>query len=366
MNMNKRISTIIIQLVIAVIIFEVVLRIIYFQKNANDTFAFISAYKSLSFRATDDYSDQLLKYHNLVRPDSAHVNKDIVKEVIESNSFEYTPWVDFKMIDYSGKYINTKNFIRKSIPDKFINAARPTPLKVYLFGGSTMFGFNVTDKETIPSALAEIYASKCKNCPSLEIYNYGILSYYSYNELMLFTQLLFTNNKPDVAIFLDGLNDFFITQAASRRIPWYYYRLKENVRNEKDSTISLFLLEKNETTDQAVKDIADKYLSNIEQARKLCRTYEVTPLFFIQPNPYFNYPNKANDPLVTRSSNPLIENGYRFIEKQCDSAKNMYFLGNMLQTEKDLPFIDEFHYSPVMNKRIAAEIYERLVPTLDK
>jgi hypothetical protein len=94
--MNKRISTIIIQLVIAVIIFEVVLRIIYFQKNANDTFAFISAYKSLSFRATDDYSDQLLKYHNLVRPDSAHVNKDIVKEVIESNSFEYTPWVDFK------------------------------------------------------------------------------------------------------------------------------------------------------------------------------------------------------------------------------------------------------------------------------
>lgn len=353
-------------MLVAVIILELALRVIYFQKNANDPLAFISAYKSLTFRASDNYSERLLSYHNRVRPDSAHVNKDILKEVIESNSFEYTPWVDFKMIDYSGKYINTNQFVRKSVPDKYINTSKPTPVKVYLFGGSTMFGFNVMDKETIPSSLAEMYAAKCEDCPSLEVYNYGILSYYSYNELMLLTQLLFTNHEPDVVIFLDGLNDLFITKAASRQIPWYYFRLKENTRNEKDSTLSLFQLDKNETPERAARDVAGKFVSNVNHVRELCKTYGVIPLFFIQPNPYYNYTNKTNDPIVDSSSNLLIEAGYKLLEKECDSMKNMYFLGNMLESEKGLPFIDQFHYSPYMNKRIAEAIYERLVPVLNK
>jgi len=360
--MRKRISTILIQVVIVVIVLEVLLRIVYYQKNANDSFAFISAYKSLSFRATDDYSDKLLSYHNRIRPDSAHVNKKIVDEVIKSNSFEYTPWVDYKNIDFTGKYVNTHGFVRTSIPNKIVNNTGTQPLKIYLFGGSTMFGFNVMDSETIPSALANIYQEKCSGCPSIEVYNYGIPAYYSYNELMLLTHLIYTGNKPDVAIFLDGLNEFVIVRAARERVPWFYYRLKENVKNVKDSTLSLFQLRRGETVASASQEAAANYMSNVSHARQLCDDNDISPLFFIQPSPYYKYPNKKNDPIVDTASNELLISGYTLLENKTDTAGKMYFLGNMLENEKGLPFIDQFHYSPAMNKRIAQEIYEKLVP----
>jgi len=364
--MRKRISTILIQVIIVVIVFEVLLRIVYYQKNANDSFAFISAYKSLSFRATDDYSEKLLSYHNRIRPDSAHVNKEIVDEVIKSNSFEYTPWVDYKNIDFAGKYVNTHGFVRKSIPDKIVKNTGTQPLKIYLFGGSTMFGFNVMDSETIPSALGNIYQEKCSGCPSIEVYNYGIPAYYSYNELMLLTHLIYSGNKPDVAIFLDGLNEFVIVRAARERVPWFYYRLKENVKNVKDSTLSLFQLRPGETVASASQEAAANYMSNISHARQLCNDNDISPLFFIQPSPYYKYPNKKNDPIVDTASNDLLVSGYTFLESKTDTAGKIYFLGHMLENEKGLPFIDQFHYSPGMNKRIAQEIYEKLVPLLGK
>lgn len=364
--MGKRITTILIQVVIAVVIIELLLRIIYFQKNANDPIAFISAYKSLSFRANDDYTERLLSYHNRIRPDSAHVNKEIVEEVIKSNSFEYTPWVDYKNIDFSGKYVNTKGFIRKSVPDKVTNADKPKPLKIYLFGGSTMFGFNVMDNETIASALGNVYKEDCSDCPSIEIYNYGIPAYYSYNELILLNHLIYSGNKPDIAIFLDGLNEFVIVQAARQRVPWFYYRLKENIKNVKDSTLSLFQLKPGESISSTSKEAATNYLSNITYASQLCNDNNISPLFFIQPTPYYKYPNKKNDPIVDTSSNELLATGYKLLESECDTTRKIYFLGNVLENEKGLPFIDQFHYSPSMNRRIAEEIYERLIPVLNK
>lgn len=363
--MRKRIITTLIQFAVLIIVLETILRIIYFQKNANDSLAIIAAYKSLRFRATENYGERLLEYHNRVNPNEALENKRLVEEVIESNSFEYSPYVDFKTIDFEGKYVNTNNFLRKSIPDKFINRNNQKPIKIFLLGGSTTFGFNVRDSETIASALVKTYSAQCSSCRSIEVYNYGVLSYHSYNELTLLTRFIFTGNKPDVVIFLDGLNDLFMNQASRKQIPWYYYRLKEHIRNEKDSTLSLFQLEKNEKAEKAAKEVVDKLFTNYEHARQLGKIYNIKPLFFIQPVPYHDYPNRKNDPIVDTMSLPVVEAGYKILEKECDSSKSEYYLGDMLQSEQGLPFIDHFHYSPYMNKRIADEIYRQLAPEIN-
>src|SRR5689334_3185162 len=236
-----KLKMIFIQVLIGVVFLEIVLRCLYFQKLGNDRIAIVSAYKSLVFRATDDYRERFIKNHNLIRPDSAKVNKDIVDEVIASNSFEYAPWADFKLVDFAGKYINSKGFLRKSEPS-FHAGKDVDTASVYFFGGSTTFGFDVIDKETISSEFINIVNAGCLDCKSVEVFNYGVLSYYSYNELMLFHHLLATRHRPDIVVFLDGLNDLFIVQAARKRMPWYYFRLKENIRNAKDSTLSLFQL----------------------------------------------------------------------------------------------------------------------------
>jgi hypothetical protein len=100
-----KIKTIVIQILVGLILLEILLRCLYFQKLGNDKIAILSAYKSLAFRATDHYRERLIKNHNFIRPDSAKVNAAIVDEVIASNSFEYAPWAEFKLVDFAGKLI---------------------------------------------------------------------------------------------------------------------------------------------------------------------------------------------------------------------------------------------------------------------
>ena len=350
-----------IQLLIGVILLEIVLRCLYFQKLGNDTFAIVSAIKSVRFRATDNYRDRLIKNHNLLRPVAAKVNADIVDEVIESNSFEYAPWVDFKLQDYAGKYVNSKGFLRRSVPP-FSDGKTDDTLSIYFFGGSTMFGFDVTDEETIPSQFVDIYKESCDSCKTLEVFNYGVLSYYSYNELMLFHQLLATNHRPKVVVFLDGLNDLFIIQAARKRVPWFYFRLKENIQNSRDSTLSLFQLTTNESAKSAVDEVVQNYKENISHIQKLSEAYHITPFFFIQPNVYYNYPNVKKDSIADTSRNVFVNAGYPLLRTLCDNdtTNALYFLGDMLADEDGHPFIDEIHYSPDMNRKIAAEMFKRL------
>lgn len=361
----SKVKTLAIQLLVGVVLLEILLRCLYFQKLGNDTLAILSAYKSVEFRANDTYKARLVKNNNLLRPDSAKVNEKIVNEVIASNAFEYTPWVDFRLKDFAGKYVNSKGFVRKSIPSVYINPDKPATKKIFLFGGSTMFGFDVTDKETIASSLADIYQHNCSSCSSVEVFNYGVLSYHSYNELMLLNHLFSTGSRPDVVVFLDGLNDLFMFQAARERVPWFYFRLKENIQNVKDSTLSLFQLREGQTNETAAGEVVTNYLSNVDHIRRMCASYNTNALFFIQPNPYYHYPNQQKDPVADTSENKLIHYGYDLLKDKCDTSAGMYFLGNMLENEKDLPFIDEIHYSPSMNKKIAREIFIRL-STLEK
>ena len=352
----NRAKTLLIQVLIGVILFEVLLRCLYFQKLGNDKIAIVSAYKSIAFRSTNNYRERLINNHNIIRPDSAHVNEAIVDEVIASNAFEYTPWADFRLKSYQGAYVNSKGFIRKSVPDRSTNAGNDTT-SLYMFGGSTMFGFDVMDKETIPSAFAGIYSQQCSGCRPVQVYNYGVLSYYSYNELMLFHHLLATQHRPDVVIFLDGLNDLFIVQAARKRVPWYYFRLNGNIKSTKDSTASLFQINPGESDTSAANDVVKKYIENIGHIKKLCSAYNITPFFFIQPNPFYNYPNRGNDPVADATRMPVIEYGYSLLKSISAGDSSMIFLGDMLKNETGKPFIDEIHYSPEMNRKIAQEIF---------
>ena len=75
----NRAKTLLIQVLIGVILFEVLLRCLYFQKLGNDKIAIVSAYKSIAFRSTNNYRERLINNHNIIRPDSAHVNEAIVE-----------------------------------------------------------------------------------------------------------------------------------------------------------------------------------------------------------------------------------------------------------------------------------------------
>ena len=84
---------------------------------------------------------------------------------------------------------------------------RPEATNVFVFGGSTTFGVGLPDDETIASYLQECaLANHSRGHPA--VYNFGRPSYFSSQELILFQQLLKAGFVPQVAVFIDGINDF--------------------------------------------------------------------------------------------------------------------------------------------------------------
>lgn len=365
---KKNIPRLLFQFVFILLALEILLRIVFYQRAGKETFAVVAAFKRVESKLKKLAPVRPAIDYSLQRPDSsAAVNERISMEVRESNYFEYSPWIEYKNIDFSGRYINTKGLIRASDPDKFISAHSLDTVSIYFFGGSTMYGFNSTDQETIASAFVKFYRLKYPRGRSIHVVNYGICGYYSYNELMLFSHLIYTGKKPHLAIFLDGLNEFLIIKAAENRLPYFYYRLKmgsQSTVDERqfarivDSTQSLFKIPTGILSPGIVDKLAQNYLENMNSVKRLASAHDVNTFFFVQPNPYFNYPNRSRDPKCDKEENELIKIGYPLLEKEFAGLDNCWFLGNLLQNETGYPFIDRLHYSPAMSAKIAAEILE--------
>jgi lysophospholipase L1-like esterase len=364
---KKKMTKFFIQFLIVLLLLEIFLRLLFYQRIGRDYLAIAEVARNIKRKlVTQRQEEQTYANFLLVRPDSGNViNKAIAREAEASNRYEYFPWTEYKNIDFSGRYINIKGLARTTTPDEFISADTVPKQTIYFFGGSTMFGVNTTDKETIAAAFVNLYKKQYPRGVSVKVINYGIPAHYSYNELILLSHLVYSNQKPSIAVFLDGLNDFLITGAAQKRLPYYYYRLKmaakdninfKELESINDSTATLFNWPGGYTREALVDSLVKNYLSNIENVKKIAASNQFHTFFFIQPNPFYHYPNRTHDPICSKEAAPLVEMAYRVLENKADSIKDCHFLGNMLLKETGYPFIDRFHYSPVMCRRIAEEI----------
>src|SRR5262245_8832147 len=111
---------------------------------------------------------------------------------------------------HSGNYINiNQDGIRKTSAPTAPEGDEPA-VKVFMFGGSTMFGSGERDEFTIPSIFAREARNNDINC---EVVNYGQEAYVSTQEVIELMRQLQRGNIPDLVIFYDGAND---THSASQ------------------------------------------------------------------------------------------------------------------------------------------------------
>jgi hypothetical protein len=81
----------------------------------------------------------------------------------------------------------------------------------WMFGGSTLFGMGVPDMETIPSHLSRQLNAAGPGC--FVGLNLGMEGYLTNQELILLVEALKTGQRPDMAIFSDGVNEAHATAA---------------------------------------------------------------------------------------------------------------------------------------------------------
>ena len=123
----------------------------------------------------------------------------------EKLRLRWEPYVYWRTHPMSGDCVNVDaDGLRKTWSAGMRKTGKPDA-KVFVFGGSTVFGHGTCDEFTIPSELAKaIDAAGLRN---VEVVNFGQLGYVSTQEVLSLLWSLRRGNVPDVAVFLDGFND---------------------------------------------------------------------------------------------------------------------------------------------------------------
>lgn len=79
---------------------------------------------------------------------------------------------------------------------------------VFVFGGSATAGSGVSDNETI-AAYIQAIAREQRPGKRIDVYNFGTASHFLDQERSFFTSLLAHGIRPDTAIFIDGVLEFY-------------------------------------------------------------------------------------------------------------------------------------------------------------
>src|SRR5262245_30798240 len=87
-------------------------------------------------------------------------------------------------------------------------AASARPIRIFVFGGSTLWGMGARDDFTIPSYLAKFLAEEVPDA-RVEVTNFGELGYVSTQEVLSLEIALQRGDVPDIVIFYDAINDVF-------------------------------------------------------------------------------------------------------------------------------------------------------------
>ncbi len=307
------------------------------------------------------YSNEVAKLIDLEEDDLIILENETWRK---DYKFIYQPFIGHTEIDKTGKFVNF------SFKDgRKVNRPKNCEKNLYMYGGSTTFGYGVTDYQTISEYLQkELSKDYC-------VYNHGKASYYSLQENNLFFNHIEINKKIDYAIFLDGINEkcggHFAAQSLSDNFSAFsekpYLLWKKSLRtffysmpiyqlalkfgsndwiNDKSikSFLSINTCEKNITLDELFE-------KRIKARVSLCEKFNVTCYTFLQPFPGIS--GKHSDLLINDEELNYHKKKYFLLSK---IKNNIIDLQHVLKNDYKLSYIDAVHYSPETNLKLAREI----------
>lgn len=136
--------------------------------------------------------------------------RTITSECWPADGWIYEPYVQFRERPRSGRFVNISDegFRHNRAKASRTLADTQGVTAVFLFGGSTSFGYGVRDQDTIAAHLERILRERWGD-DRIMVYNFGRGYYGSKQERLLFESLLHRRSVPRLAIFLDGVNEHF-------------------------------------------------------------------------------------------------------------------------------------------------------------
>ena len=298
---------------------------------------------------------------------------DLFRESYLEEGFEYEPFTEFRNAPNPRKkrFLNVDPAGFRISKNQAPWPPRPDATNVFVFGGSTGFGLGLPDDETIPS-----YLQDCAPASGhLAVYNFARSYYYSSQELALFQQLLKAGHIPQVAVFIDGLNEFNFWGADE---PAFTLRLRSFMAGNPDTNplddvpaVKAAHWMKTHWTkrtakkapapdyaDRAVLDsVINRWLANKRIIELLAQGFGVRTIFVWQPVATYKYDLRyhflaAPDEWFVGKW-PRGRYGYEQMEDLREQGKlgsNVLWLADMQQDRHENLYVDKWHYTAAFSR----------------
>lgn len=298
--------------------------------------------------------------------------------------FAYQPWVQFSETEYKGLYLNLE-LDKYGFPYRRTyqtNKVSSKEIEILTLGGSTTFGYLVSDEHTWPSYLSKLLNEKYdEENVKFEVLNFGRGHFNPSQEMVLLTKLLKSGYRPDLIIFMDGVNwgpkaDIpYFTSQVIRAMEEYQFGSEVELKDVFPfkglpifrlirSIKKRFFLYKNPVVKKddppvEVDTIIERFRENKKISRNICDLYGIESLFFLQPDAVLNYSLDLYRNGVPE--NFIERRGYRkTFYKKMRKEEGYVDLTHLFEKwgNDKKAIVDLVHYSPSFNKYLAEHVAE--------
>lgn len=254
-------------------------------------------------------------------------------------------------------------------------------LRVFMFGGSTMWGYQARDSGTIASHL-QSSLSRASTRPVCVV-NAGEMGWVSSQELIMLTQLLRNGDAPDAIIFYDGINDTYAAiepeskpgdHVAMRRIQSRMalgaagmarrivtesrvVRMMDAWRAREQAGHTPSAAERQQVAQLAGLVVA-LYAGNVRTIADIAQARGMPALFFWQPTLEAGQkPMSEAEARMCRvrpwASRRVFHDSYRRATQLADTMPAVHDISAMFAADTARIYVDEEHISSQGNRRVA-------------
>lgn len=313
-----------------------------------------------------------------------------------SRSYGYEAFTQFRERPFHGRFVNVSEAGYRASRDQGPWPPDPENYNIFVFGGSTTFGYGLPDTQTVVTYLQEYLRMRLPQ--RVRVYNFGRGSYVSEQERVLLEELLLGGFVPNMALFIDGLNEFAFPagpaeterlkavfsakQAPLDRWPslhWLpmtrlasYMRRSATVALSRGPKIDRRNVEPTAAFDdgryrdpEVIAHVIERYFENKALIEAIAASRDVAVAFVWQPIPLYKY--DLNYHLFAHAdfgSNFFARYGYADVARRVAEeppGPDFLWCADIQESLKEPLYVDKVHYTARMSRLLASTIGDGLV-----
>lgn len=313
-------------------------------------------------------------------------------DFVLQGAWQVHPWTGLINRQYEGEYLNVDQYGRRATSAPSAAHAGQPPLTIWVFGGSTLFGWGLPDQHTLASQLQGELQARIPD-RQVRVTNFGVPWYNSSHEAaLLVANLREAPEPPDIALFLDGPNDLSHVLAYHNESPlhnqldaawesWLDYLYAPFPGIQVSPNFPLFRayyvlgpgdplgvkIEKRNpgevrSDEELVQRALDHYRTNRRVMTAVCQEYDIAPYFLLYATPFW----------LDRDPGTLeLGNSKAFVDDLVENNDNPFFYDITLALADLEPAYSTTvedkhvgtHFSDMANKVLAGHIADIILET---